>query len=267
MIFNEIGPPSKTAEKCHEWTLIMWCEPCCKYSWARFSCLGRNSREAGSLPVPEHQVSVDRSPVSLPHEGLWLRRGGLPDHQPGVRNHAGLWGAPGRDAQQRYGLVDLPVPTWVRSRCRNPVFCLHQVWIWSWISFPTTPATSIPGSTWAGPETLTIKITTSGPTATKLLPGPITGWALESGLVFGWLLTVTPPPQVSVFGNSSWTYDDVRGQCYLHQFFREQPDLNLRNPSVRREMMVSGSSWCFRCYSCFFRCKGQTWTLRLQMQQ
>lgn len=68
-----------------------------------------------------------------------------------------------------------------------------------------------------------------------------------------------PPLQVSVFGNSSWTYDGVRGQCYLHQFFKEQPDLNLRNPSVRREMIVSGSSSWFGCYSCFFRCcKGQS---------
>uniref|UniRef100_A0A8C9ZEA3 Solute carrier family 3 member 1 n=1 Tax=Sander lucioperca TaxID=283035 RepID=A0A8C9ZEA3_SANLU len=39
-----------------------------------------------------------------------------------------------------------------------------------------------------------------------------------------------------VFGNSSWTYDDVRGQCYLHQFLKEQPDLNFRNPNVYKEM-------------------------------
>ncbi|XP_069549095.1 amino acid transporter heavy chain SLC3A1 [Brachyistius frenatus] len=45
-----------------------------------------------------------------------------------------------------------------------------------------------------------------------------------------------PNNWVSVFGNSSWTYDDVRGQCYLHQFLKEQPDLNFRNPHVRKEM-------------------------------
>ncbi|XP_003963932.3 neutral and basic amino acid transport protein rBAT [Takifugu rubripes] len=46
-----------------------------------------------------------------------------------------------------------------------------------------------------------------------------------------------PNNWVSVFGNTSWTYDEVRGQCYLHQFFKEEPDLNLRNPRVRKEMI------------------------------
>lgn len=72
--------------------------------------------------------------------------------------------------------------------------------------------------------------------------------------------TSTFPLQVSVFGNASWTYDEVRGQCYLHQFFKEEPDLNLRNPMVRKEMIVSGPLHVFTAalccddwsYCCFF---------------
>ncbi|XP_019715696.1 neutral and basic amino acid transport protein rBAT [Hippocampus comes] len=52
-----------------------------------------------------------------------------------------------------------------------------------------------------------------------------------------------PNNWVSVFGNSSWTYDAVRGQCYLHQFLKEQPDLNFRNPRVRQEMLDIIQFW------------------------
>ncbi|XP_077351209.1 amino acid transporter heavy chain SLC3A1 [Festucalex cinctus] len=52
-----------------------------------------------------------------------------------------------------------------------------------------------------------------------------------------------PNNWVSVLGNSSWTYDEVRGQCYLHQFRKEQPDLNFRNPRVRQEMLDIIQFW------------------------
>ncbi|ELZ65188.1 alpha amylase [Haloferax prahovense DSM 18310] len=37
----------------------------------------------------------------------------------------------------------------------------------------------------------------------------------------------------SIFGGPAWSYDEERGQWYLHLFDPEQPDLNWRNPAVR----------------------------------
>ncbi|XP_062981626.1 amino acid transporter heavy chain SLC3A1 [Elgaria multicarinata webbii] len=49
--------------------------------------------------------------------------------------------------------------------------------------------------------------------------------------------STTPPNNwVSIPGNSSWQYDDMRNQCYFHQFGKEQPDLNFRNPTVQEEI-------------------------------
>ncbi|XP_065088375.1 maltase 2-like [Ochlerotatus camptorhynchus] len=40
----------------------------------------------------------------------------------------------------------------------------------------------------------------------------------------------------SVFYGSAWTYHPQRRQFYLHQFTKEQPDLNFRNPAVVQRM-------------------------------
>lgn len=41
---------------------------------------------------------------------------------------------------------------------------------------------------------------------------------------------------LSEFGGSSWEFDERTGQYYYHAFLRTQPDLNWRNPDVRRAM-------------------------------
>ncbi|KAK1333107.1 hypothetical protein QTO34_006643 [Cnephaeus nilssonii] len=56
---------------------------------------------------------------------------------------------------------------------------------------------------------------------------------------------ITTPPNnwLSVYGNSSWHFDDVRNQCYFHQFTKEQPDLNFRNPDVQEEIKEIIQFW------------------------
>jgi alpha-glucosidase len=57
----------------------------------------------------------------------------------------------------------------------------------------------------------------------------------------GWYIWRDPakdggPPNnwLSEFGGSAWQYDDATGQYYYHAFLAQQPDLNWRNPEVRR---------------------------------
>jgi alpha-glucosidase len=47
----------------------------------------------------------------------------------------------------------------------------------------------------------------------------------------------------SIFGGSAWTYDETRGQYYLHTFLPEQPDLNWANPAVRRALGDVANFW------------------------
>lgn len=53
------------------------------------------------------------------------------------------------------------------------------------------------------------------------------------------------PPNnwLSVFGGSAWELDKKTNQYYLHSFFKEQPDLNWRNPEVRAAMMKVIDFW------------------------
>ena len=53
----------------------------------------------------------------------------------------------------------------------------------------------------------------------------------------------TPPNNwLSVFGGPSWHFDTRRGQYYYHQFLKEQPDLNIRNPVVQ-DVMIDTMRW------------------------
>ncbi len=53
------------------------------------------------------------------------------------------------------------------------------------------------------------------------------------------------PPNnwASIFGGSAWTLDPQTGQYYYHAFLPEQPDLNWRNPELRRAMWDMVRFW------------------------
>lgn len=45
------------------------------------------------------------------------------------------------------------------------------------------------------------------------------------------------------FSDSAWEYDPTTGQYYYHVFFKEQPDLNWRNPQVKQAMFEAMRFW------------------------
>jgi alpha-glucosidase len=50
----------------------------------------------------------------------------------------------------------------------------------------------------------------------------------------------------SYFGGPAWTFDEATGQYYLHQFVKEQPELNWRNPEVKAAMLDTLRFWLDR---------------------
>ena len=61
------------------------------------------------------------------------------------------------------------------------------------------------------------------------------------------------PPNnwLSVFGGSSWSWCEARGQYYLHNFLTSQPDWNYHSPRVRRELLDVARFWLERGVSGF----------------
>lgn len=54
----------------------------------------------------------------------------------------------------------------------------------------------------------------------------------------------SPPNNwLSVFGGPGWEWDETTGQYYYHAFLKEQPDLNWRNPEVRKAMFDVMRFW------------------------
>lgn len=66
-------------------------------------------------------------------------------------------------------------------------------------------------------------------------------WADAKPDMFG--ERVPPNNWVSVFGGSAWEWHEERGQYYLHNFLKEQPDLNFHNPDVQQEALDIAKFW------------------------
>ena len=57
----------------------------------------------------------------------------------------------------------------------------------------------------------------------------------------------TPPNNwLSIFGGSAWEWDGERMQYYLHNFLKEQPDLNFHNPEVQDALLDVARFWMER---------------------
>ena len=72
----------------------------------------------------------------------------------------------------------------------------------------------------------------------------------KSGSKSDWYVWADPkkdgcPPNnwLSVFGGPAWTWNSQRRQYYLHQFLKEQPDLNFNNPKVIKALLEIAKFW------------------------
>jgi alpha-glucosidase len=68
-----------------------------------------------------------------------------------------------------------------------------------------------------------------------------------------WYLWRDPAPDggppnnwLSLAGGPAWDFDETTGQYYLHSFLPDQPDLNWRNPAVRKAMAGVLDFWLAR---------------------
>jgi alpha-glucosidase len=57
---------------------------------------------------------------------------------------------------------------------------------------------------------------------------------------------VPPNNWVSLFGGSAWEWVPERKQFYYHKFYKQQPDLNWRNPAVEQAMFGAMRFWLDR---------------------
>lgn len=55
-----------------------------------------------------------------------------------------------------------------------------------------------------------------------------------------------PNNWISIFGGCGWEWEPRRGQYYLHNFLKSQPDLNFHNPAVQDQILAEVEFWLQR---------------------
>ena len=60
----------------------------------------------------------------------------------------------------------------------------------------------------------------------------------------GWV--VPPNNWIALFGGPAWEWVPARGQFYYHKFYKQQPDLNFRNPAVEKATFDAMRFWLDR---------------------
>lgn len=55
-----------------------------------------------------------------------------------------------------------------------------------------------------------------------------------------------PNNWISIFGGCGWEWEPRRGQYYLHNFLKSQPDLNFHNPAVQDQILSEVEFWLER---------------------
>jgi alpha-glucosidase len=68
----------------------------------------------------------------------------------------------------------------------------------------------------------------------------------SDGRASGGAVPLPPNNWVSLFGGSAWQYVPAVQQLYYHKFYRQQPDLNWRNPKVEEAMFGAMRFWLDR---------------------
>jgi len=57
---------------------------------------------------------------------------------------------------------------------------------------------------------------------------------------------IPPNNWLSIFGGTGWTWNDIRKQFFFHHFNAKQPDYNIRNPEVHKELLDIIAFWMDR---------------------